>query len=85
MNGRTYKIFSLSCSIPTEFICYLNGDGYPTKKINYTLGDSNGDQAWRCTLSDEKECIPKRYICDKKEDCAFGSDEVKGCRLCPGA
>ena len=69
--------------VPDQYICYLNDTEYPTAKFD-PKQDQPGDPGWSCITSDEKECIPKRFICDKTNDCSYGSDELKGCDLYPG-
>jgi len=77
---KTYWYFD---SIPEKYLCYLNDTKHPTLKFDPTI-DQAGDVGWSCITSDKKECIPKRFICDKTKDCKYGSDEVKGCDLYPG-
>ena len=69
--------------IPEQYLCYLNDTKYPTAKFDLEQ-DQAGDIGWSCIGSDDKECIPKRFICDKTNDCSYGSDELKGCDLYPG-
>ena len=69
--------------VPEKYLCYLNDTEYPTAKFDLEQ-DQAGDIGWSCITSDNKECIPKRFICDKTNDCSYGSDELKGCDLYPG-
>ena len=69
--------------VPDQYLCYLNDTKYPTAKFDLEQ-DQAGDIGWSCIGSDDKECIPKRFICDKTNDCVYGSDELKGCDLYPG-
>ena len=80
---KTFKPYWYFCSVPEKYLCYLNDTKYPTVKFDPTI-DEAGDVGWSCITSDKKECIPKRFICDKTKDCIYGSDEVKGCDLYPG-
>ena len=79
------NIITIICSVPDRYECYLNDPNHPkrqTLKFNSTE-DKTSDPGWSCQ-TDNKECLPLRYVCDGFEDCEYGSDENKGCNLYPG-